>query len=132
MFFKLTYLPRQEENNTPVRSRRIKQTHVCRAIVIRQHNVDTSRWSAYFAHRFLIHFSNGIGEGPSCINNALGSNIPFSTSNLVTHTGARDLFLVFTIFTFCKTYLIDFKKVSQIRVTKISWKHLPLSRDSQQ
>lgn len=69
-------LPRQEENDSSVRSRGIQETHLFGTVITRQDNVHTRTRSTDRLHRGIVHLADRVCERTRRIDHALGVDCP--------------------------------------------------------
>lgn len=69
-------LPRQEENDTSVRSRGVQETHLFGTVVPGQDNVNTRTGRTDRLHRRIVHLADRVCERTRRIDHALGVDGP--------------------------------------------------------
>ena len=90
-------LPRQEENDTSIRGSRIDKTHFRRAIETREDNMNAGTWGYNFLDCGLVHFSDGVCEGassvddPFCFDEEFLRSLAVAFCDSVFETGAAQL-----------------------------------------
>lgn len=96
-------LPRKEENDAPIAGRWVEQTHLFRAVVARKGDMNATAGRADFFDLWVVHFPDGVGEGPSGVYYTFRRNGPLFSREFVFDVDSTDDFFALGVSFFHKS-----------------------------